>query len=190
MLDELVDRVRLDSCEPRPDVTSALFHRAPVRLAAEAFGFRGAGASYRTARARPLGWFRRDDSVTLHRIAAGEGDTAFDHVDQPAARVAGFEVELENGDWVEYSVEVPAPCRLDIEVELAPGVPDRSSPLALAVDDQPVGTTPGDACVRATTSGTVPAGSHVLRVTGLGPAVGIRALRLTPRRSGRRASRA
>ncbi len=190
MLDELLDRVRLDACEPRPDVTSALFHRAPVRLAAEAFGFRGAGASHRTARARPLDWFRRDDDVTMRRIAAGEGEAAFDHVDQPAAGGAGFEVELESDDWVEYSFEVPAPCRLDIEVEFAPGGPDPGSPLGLAVDGQPVGTTSGDACVCATTSGTVPAGSHVLRVTGLGPAVSIRALGLTPRRSGRPASRA
>ena len=190
MLDELLDRVRLDACEPRPEVISALFHRAPVRLAAEAFGFRGAGASYRTARARPLDWFRRDDDVTLRRIVAGEGDAAFDHVDQPAAGGAGFEVELQHGDWVEYSFEVPAPCRLDIEVELAPGVSDGSSQLGLAIGGQPVGTTSGDACVRATTSGSVPVGSHVLRVTGLGPAVGIRAVRLTPRPSEPAASRA
>ena len=127
--------------------------------------------------------------MTIRRIAAGEGEAAFDHVDQPAAGVAGFEVELENDDWLEYAIEVPTACRLAIEVELGPRGSDQAAPLALALDGQPVGTTPGDAWVRATTPAAVPAGRHMLRVTGLASAVGIRALVVAPRRSGGSASR-
>ena len=66
---------------------------------------------------------------------------------------------------------------------LDPNESGRSVPLALDVDGEPVPTILGDGRVRGITTGAVPAGSHALRIMGVGSAVGIRALVVTPRPS-------
>jgi hypothetical protein len=135
-LDAFLDHLALDACERREGVVNAVFRRAPIRLAAEAFGFRGRGSSYWTATARPLDWFRPDDDVTL--VAVGEADeaTAFDAVDRSGPGTRRFVARLGPGEWLEYTVALAEPARLDVEVELAVedgGLDDRV-PVGLVVE--------------------------------------------------------
>lgn len=180
-LDGLLDRMSLDACEARPDVVGALFHRVPIRLAPEAFGFRGAGASYDTQAARPLDWFRSDDRVTIRRVGDADATSAFAHRDQPGLGIGGFEVVIGTGDWVEYVVEVPMPATLVIEVEVQLGEPDRSHLVpAVLLDGRAIGVMLTDGHVRGTTARTVPVGRHRVRIRGRSPSTVIRALTISP----------
>ena len=178
-LGDLLERIRLDACSARPDVVSALFRRVPIRLAPEAFGFRGQGASYRTTRARPLDWFRSDDMVTVTREGEGEGEAAFGPVDQPWSGTSGFEVTVESGDWLEYTFDVTIPSRLTIEITVGP-VGTYHGQLALEVDGQSIESTLVDRCVRGAAHGVVPAGRHRLRICGVDSALVVRQLRIAP----------
>ena len=121
VFDDLLERVRLDACESRPEVTRALFRRVPVTLAAESFGFKGEGASYHTGQAQPLDWFRGDDDVTIRSVDGSDADAVFGPADAPDVGHGSFEVVIVEGDWVEYRVEVAATARLVVEIELGAG---------------------------------------------------------------------
>ncbi|MFO7533836.1 MAG: cellulase family glycosylhydrolase, partial [Candidatus Limnocylindrales bacterium] len=182
-LDAYLDHLAVDACERREAVVNAVMRRSPIRLAPEAFGFRGRGASYWTSRGRPLDWFRSDDEVTLVAVDGVDQATAFDAVDRPGPGTRRFAALLGPGDWLEYTVSLAESTRLDVEVEVDPNESGRSVPLALDVDGEPVPTILGNGRVRGITTGAVPAGSHALRIMGAGSAVGIRALVVTPRPS-------
>jgi endoglucanase len=123
-LTELLGLVSLDRCEYRSDLVSALLRRAPVRLAASGFTFRGPGISYGTTTATPLSTFRADDQVTIRTADGTEPDFAYRSWND-AAR-PHLTVELARGDWVTYEVNVAAQrdltitadCTGDVIVEL------------------------------------------------------------------------
>jgi hypothetical protein len=200
-LDAYLDHVALDACERRQDVVNAVFRRAPMRLAPEAFGFRGRGSSYWTATARPLDWFRRDDDVTLLAVDEVDEATAFDPVDRPGPGTRRFVARLGPGEWLEYTVALAEPARLDVEVELGVGVgglDDRSPDgLGLEVDGERIAlqTTAADAVatdsdaadsdvrrVRGTTPRAVASGRHSIRLTALHPQTTLGSIDVAPRR--------
>jgi hypothetical protein len=179
-LDELLERVRFDACEPRPEVVRALFRRVPIRLVAEAFGYRGAGRSYRTRQARPLPWFRADDQVTLRCLEGTDPDPLFGPTDAPADSPA-FEVVIDEGDWVEYAIESTAPERLSIELDPpAASAGDARLP-DIVLDGEVLSRESEGPRPRWTTSGVVAAGRHAVRVEGRRPDTVIRSLSIEAR---------
>jgi hypothetical protein len=166
LLDDLLDRMPLDACEYRTEVINALFHRVPVLLAPEAFGFLGAGASYRTVQAQPLDGFRNDDQVTIIRTDGGQGDIPFDHSDTPGRDASGLEVVLGSGDWLDYSVAVAVPSRVSLEIALEPDDLVHGEPLILLFDGVVVDSVFKDGHVRGTTDEEISAGRHLVRIEG------------------------
>jgi hypothetical protein len=178
VFDALLDRMALESCDERPEIVSALFHRVPIRLAPEAFGFHGDGRSYSTCDAHPLPGFRADDRVTIRLAQGGAGTLSFDHDDSAEGSGPRLEVVLDAGDWVEYAIEVATASRLEIEVSVAE--PGTRSRLDIFLDGAPVATEPQGDLVRGTTGGVVDPGPHALRVQGVGPRTAIRSLSVVP----------
>jgi endoglucanase len=175
----LLEAIAIDACEPRPDVVAAVFHRVPIRLAPETFGFGGEGTSWWTQDGRPSSGFRTDDRVTIRRAGGAEGDASFGPSDAPGRPVPRFEVELAAGDWLEYRIEVREASRLVIE--LASSVADAAAPApALHCDDMPIDTTVRDGIVRGTSTSIVGAGSHKLRIEGRSAGTLIRWLEISP----------
>lgn len=106
ILDELLTNLAVERCTTRPEVTAALFRRAPVTLPAYGFGFRGPGRSYATTGARPHPGLRPDDAVTLRR-RDGVPELDFHHrPERPAGEV--IVADLAPGDWLAFDVTVPA----------------------------------------------------------------------------------
>lgn len=180
LLDDLLDRMRPDACEYRVGVVNALFHRLPVRLAAEAFGFHGEGVSYLTHQARPLEWFRSDDRVTIRRTGGDAGEAGFDHSDGPGQDGPGFEVKIGPGDWLAYSIEVAMPSRLDLEVDVQLADPGRGEAPFMSIDDSLVSVQLVDGSLRGTTSGEIMPGRHVLRIAAGGSVLVISSIWITP----------
>jgi endoglucanase len=145
---DCLGKVELASCTYRPEVVNAMLRRAPLRLPATGFTFRGPGHSYHVpGTGQPLAGFRADDGVTVRGV-----EPEFGHNDgRPRAEGELLAVELAAGDWVAYEVNVAAPAVLEVIVDGA-GDP------ALAFDGVALPAT-------GRTAGPVEPGCHTLRVT-------------------------
>jgi hypothetical protein len=116
-LNALVDAFHIDACVYRPEVINATMRRAPLRIPATGFSFRGRGTSYSSTRPEPLPSFRADDAVTIVRSPAADGPIDFSHTKgQP--RDDRLLVRLQPGDWVSYDIHVALPAQLRIDVHL------------------------------------------------------------------------
>jgi hypothetical protein len=180
ILNELLDAVRLEACEDRPEVVSAVFHRVPVRLAPEAFGFRGEGVSWSAADGRPTAGFRADDRVTLRRPDGAEGAASFAAVDAPGRPAPRFEVVLDRGDWVEYAIGLAAPSRLEVEVGVGPDAASPPPVPAVRVDGRTLAVLPADDRARGATDEVVAPGRHLVRVEGGAGGTVVRWVRVVP----------
>jgi endoglucanase len=184
-LDAYLDHLAVDACERREAVVNAVMRRSPIRLAPEAFGFRGRGASYWTSRGRPLDWFRSDDEVTLVAVDGVDQATAFDAVDRPGPGTRRFAAMLGPDDWLEYRVEVTAPGRLAVDVEVGPLDDHLPDTLVLEVDGERITADPGAAGpdagrVRGTTPRPVASGRHSVRITSTHAGAVIRSISVAP----------
>lgn len=65
VLTSLLDAFDIGRCEYRQEVVNAILRRAPLRLAATGFSFRGEGVSYQTTDAQPNPGFRSDERATI-----------------------------------------------------------------------------------------------------------------------------
>ena len=174
-LNELIVATALSRCTYRTDVVSALLRRAPVKIPAAGFGFRGAGRSYHTSRAMPLAGFRSDDLVTIRQANGREpGSLEWNHAAGAAQSPNDLLVSLGTGDWVAYDVTVPSSSRYQIVAELtAPGA------LEISIDGSPVEVeAASEALVRGTTD-RLTAGGHVVRLTGLLPETLVRSVEVS-----------
>ena len=154
----------VDRCERREDVIAALFRRAPLRLPASGFGFRGAGVSYATTTAEPLAGFRADDRVTLRPVAGAAPEVRFDHNDgRERSPDEAIILGLAPGDWVAYPFEVAEAREYEIEIALAAG----AHPL-ITVDGQRATTTTGATRIE------LAVGAHELRLVGADAEVAVR----------------
>jgi hypothetical protein len=174
-LNELIDATALSRCTYRADVVSALLRRAPVKIPAAGFGFRGAGKSYHTSRAIPLAGFRSDDLVTIRQAnGRGPGSLEWSHAAAAAQSPNDLLVSLGTGDWVAYDVTVPSSSRYQVVAELK-----ARGALDISIDGSPVKVeAAGDGTVRATT-GRLTAGRHVVRLTGLSPETLVRSVEVS-----------
>ena len=148
IFDELLANMDVEVCVQRPAVVNALFRRAPVRLPAYAFTFRGIGVSYGTATAHPHRALRSDDAVTLRRrdgrpdldftypAAGGAEATVVAHLS--AGEWLAFDVEMRPGAWVVAVVTdaqgVDAPALGGVEGVSAPVVTVADLPVPLVPD--------------------------------------------------------
>ena len=180
-LDELLDHIRFGACDARPEVVQALFHRVPTELAAESFGFKGAGVSYQSRRAEPLEWFRSDERVTIRSVEGDDPDMVFGHVDAPSAASSSFEVVLEEDDWVEYSVEVITPEPLTIEVDAQVVGGDGACFLGIEFDGEALAVRDHDGRARGMTRTSIRTGRHTVRIVGQRPQTVVRLVHITAR---------
>ena len=179
VLDDLLERVRLDNCVYRAEIVRALFHRVPLRLAPVAFGFLGAGISYETGQAEPMDGLRSDDRVTIRRADGGAGSIAFDHSDTSDPDDDGLEVVLEPGDWLEYSVEMATPSRLGIAVAVGPAdQPQRELPI-LWMDGVIIASSLQDDHVCGISDKEMSTGRHLIRIESRGPGTVIRSINVS-----------
>jgi endoglucanase len=172
-LGKLLDAMPLARCAYRRDVISALFRRPPLRIPAVGFGFAGAGRSYRTSTATPLPGFRSDDGVTIrHAQGRQDGELDWNHA-AGVTRSAEQDlvVRLGAGDWVAYELQTTDSTPLRFVIESANGRPAIEvavDGVALQLEEQ------------TATSGPLPAGRHVLRLTGGGPETLLRSIEVRP----------
>lgn len=105
VLDQLIEAMRLENCDWRPEIVAALTGESPASIPAWGFGFRGPGASYR-AGGRPLDGLRADDTVTLRfDVPADDPGNPFRHPgDRARTDGDGIVVDLEPGEWLEYEL--------------------------------------------------------------------------------------
>lgn len=185
VLDELLEAMPLARCTYRPELISALLRRAPLRIPAVGFGFRGAGESYKTSAQVPDRTFRRDDPVTIRRADGGDiEDLDWNHRGD-AGRAAGDEllVSLRAGDWVAYDVVAASASHYRVTVALHAGVRE-SSELDVAVDGIRVEL---DGSSGETVQGVTPklaAGHHVVRLTSLAGETLVRWVEVRPESGG------
>ncbi len=176
-LSELLHAFAFANCTYRPEVVSAMLRRAPVRIPAAAFGFRGAGRSYGTSSAVPLDGFRSDDLVTIR--SPGGGNLSFDYADGATPDALGdLLVCLRAGDWIAYDVNVARPATLGVSIALAASLWD-ATPIGVLIDGEPIRLELDGGSIRGFTGRGLDAGDHVLRVDCLGMEATIRSLDIT-----------
>jgi endoglucanase len=183
-LSELLDALELENCTYRPEIISALLHRAPLRIPATGFGFRGPGESYQTTSAVPLAGFRSDDLVTItdsERTATGQ--LSFEHVEGMTRDATGeLVVSLVADDWIAYDVNVAQPTNLAVSLAMARSSPEQAPdamPIAVSIDGEPVRVELNGGSIRGTSGSPVDAGGHVLRVDCLARQAAIRSIDVT-----------
>jgi len=174
-LSSLLDAMRLSHCTYRPEVISAVLRRAPLRIPAAGFGFRGAGLSYQASAPSTLDDFRSDDFVTIrHERGAA---LSFAYTDNgSAAQGDGLVVSLGPGDWVAYDVELVQTAELGIEVAL--DAANAEPTIAVSLDGDPVPVESTDGGLVRGTSAHAAAGRHVVRLECLAREATIRWLDL------------
>jgi endoglucanase len=171
-LSSLVNAMELARCTYRPEVISAMLRRAPLRIPAAGFGFRGPGVSYQTSAATTLDEFRSDDLVTIRHET--DSVPSFAYADRgSAASDDGLVVSLGAGDWVAYDVDVARATKLVVHVA---GV---TSALGVSIDGEPVPVEATGDGLRGTSAQTVSPGWHVVRVECVGRDATIRWLDVT-----------
>lgn len=178
-LNELVDAAALSRCTYRNEVTSAILRRAPLKIPAVGFGFRGAGKSYQTSDATPLRDFRSDDLVSIrHANGRPSGPLDWNHSGASTGSKNELLVSLHEGDWVAYDVATASPGRVQLTVALKPV---ESNAIDISIDGRDLGIDPAvdRSVVRATTS-TLGAGRHVVRLTGRGSETLVRWIEVAP----------
>ncbi len=179
VLTELTQAVALSDCRYRPEVVRAMLRRAPVRIPATGFGFRGRGVSYQTTGALALSGFRSNDSVTIQdATGARPSELDFHHTSgEPFSPEHELLVCLRAGDWVAYDVGLAVPGRLELAVQIRAGqkgaarAANGNRPaLDIMVDDERAEPKAIDDehLIRATTSSPVAAGRHLVRIVGRG----------------------
>ena len=178
ILANLLEAMELARCTHQPEVVSAILRRAPLRIPATGFGFRGPGQSYMTSATATLDGFRSDDLVTI-RDASGGSPRAlnFDHSEGvPNSSDDGLVVSLSPSDWVSYEVNVAEATKL--EIAIAPL--DGGGKIAVSIDGDAVAVeSSGDGLVRGTTTFAVASGRHAVRVECLAGDTAIRWLEIT-----------
>ena len=135
VLERLIDAMRFKNCQYRTEITNAVLRRAPLRLPATGFGFRGPGRSYQVNDGVPLKGFRSDDAVTLRFTAGDEpDDLPFGHnTGTPRGPHETLDAVLQPGDWLAYDLNITRAEKYDvIVVGTSADVP------ALWVNGQPV----------------------------------------------------
>ena len=159
-LRDLLDAMELSRCTYRPEVISAVLRRAPLRIPAAGFGFRGPGVSYQASAPVTLNGFRRDDHVTIRDADVAQATLSFDHVDGVSKTSHdGLVVSLVEGDWVSYEVNVDRPTQLEIIVSSTPGE------VAVSIDEERVELQPsGDGTHAGTSTSAITPGRHRVRV--------------------------
>jgi hypothetical protein len=185
-LRELLDNVDLSRCHYRNEVVSAVLRRAPLRLPATGFGFKGPGVSHQCADPHPLRGFRGDDQVTVRLVSGGEEPEEHDFHQTggaPRPESDAFVVVLAPGDWVAYGFDTVETRRLDVRIVLAG---DAASSERLPLPDISIDRTPVDdslntagSAFHATTRHVVEAGRHTLRVTGRAAQTLLRLIEIT-----------
>lgn len=113
-LTDLLVKMRIENCSYRADVVNAMLRRAPLRLPATGFTFRGHGVSYKTSQASPVSWFRRDDQVTISRADGEQTEPSWQY-DSRRPETPEFVVTLNRGDWLTYEVSSPDPVAVDVD---------------------------------------------------------------------------
>lgn len=172
-LTSLLEAMVLAQCTYRPEVISAVLRRAPLRIPAAGFGFRGAGVSYQASAAATLDDFRSDDLITIRHEHGSP--VSFAYTDRGSAlNDDGLVVCLGRRDWVAYDVDVGRGTKLMVEVAVDQPV------LALSIDGDPVPLeATDDGVVRGTSAHAVAAGRHVVRLECVAGEATIRWLELT-----------
>jgi endoglucanase len=111
ILDDLIDAMRIETCDWRSDVVAAITGVRPRVIPAWGFGFRGPSASYSVADGTPLAGVRADDAAGIRFATEGANPpNPFEQSDGrsylPAERLV---VDLAPGDWLEFEVEDAEP---------------------------------------------------------------------------------
>jgi endoglucanase len=164
-LTDYLDLLHISRCTYRSDVVNAVLRRAPLRLPAWGFSFRGENVSYKTTSATPLAGFRADDLVSLECAYLGaDAAPRFDHTDGSSRLAAdAILVCLSPGDWIAFDVLVAEPCSLELGYEL-----DQDDASITAYFDE--------MALSPATRTTAGAGQHTVRVVAGDHAVRVRSV--------------
>jgi endoglucanase len=168
-LNELLEAMALSRCTYRPEVISALLRRAPLRIPASGFGFRGAGRSYQTSDGVPMVGFRHDDQVTIRPVGGVEPEAlVWNHHAESVRSEPELVVSLRHGDWVAYDVALTAPGRVALSVALKPnGANSPGAPVAISVDGAELAVEMArDQSTASAATRRLDAGLHVVRLIG------------------------
>jgi hypothetical protein len=172
ILDEYLANIPYAACVHRDEVVNAMLRRAPVPLAPE-HALRAGGKR----RSSPVASFREADPLTVGFVDAsrtGEVDWANTGMGAPKESEE-LEVRLEEGDWVEYDVDLPRAGRMDVSVR---GVGD--SHLDVRVDGRPLQVLDASAGWASGRADDLDAGVHTIRVATRNGSVALRVVEVRP----------
>ena len=183
-LEVLLSRITMTRCTYRRDVVNAMFRRAPLRLPATGFSFRGPGKSYRTVAANPRPDFRPDDDVTVLSSSGPAVALNFHHTDGRArADDEMLAVALQPGDWLSFDVELRAATPVEVTVDLESQTAGPAKAVTVEIGCHPLleDTSPDGQRWLGRTANPVPAGRLRLRITA-DEAVVLRDIAVVPHR--------
>lgn len=183
-LNDLIEHTSFARCTYRVEVVSSLLRRAPLKIPAAGFSFRGPGNSYQTSGAIPRSDFRSDDLVTVRQANGRERDALdWNHAAGTASR-RELVVGLRKGDWVAYDFAISAPAQIEVNVALAVAGQNGSGPrVGIDVDGaELVAQVKTDETTVGTTAGRLGSGRHVVRITGRADETEVRSIEVEPRR--------
>lgn len=183
-LEDLLSRMTITRCTYRRDVVNAMFRRAPLRLPAAGFSFRGPGKSYRTVAPTPRPDFRPDDDVTVLSSSEPTAALNFHHTDGRArADDEMLAVALQPGDWLSFDVELRDATPVEVTVDLESQTPDPAKAVTVVIGCHPLVevTSPDGQRWLGRTGNAIPAGRLRLKVTA-DEAVVLRDIAVVPHR--------
>ena len=104
VFDDLIEAMRLESCDWQPAVVAAMLAEHPTVIPGWGFGYRGAEESHGTTSARPIPGIRGDDAVTLAWVVSGGNPpNPFEQSDgRPYRPDEELVAMLNTGDWLEF----------------------------------------------------------------------------------------
>ncbi|MDQ1486062.1 MAG: endoglucanase [Actinomycetota bacterium] len=182
VLGDFLYSLNISRCTYRQDVVNAVMHRAPLRMPAWGFSFRGENISYQTTSAKPLAGFRADDLVSLECANLdSDGAPRFDHNDG-AYRLAqdAIVVCLTPGDWIAFDVDVAETCDLNITAETDSDDVAATPSIAFSFDERALSGSAIGSGGTITTRTTARAGLHTVRLGAAMRAVKVRSLTVNP----------
>jgi hypothetical protein len=172
ILDEYLANIPYAACVHRDEVVNAMLRRAPVPLAPE----HAARVSSRRREGAVEG-FREADPITVGFVdpsRSGAVDWANTGMGAPKESEE-LEVRLEEGEWVEYDVELARPGRLEVT---ARGAGDAT--LEIEVDGARAEIVDASAAFAAARSVDLEAGQHAVRVAVRSGALALRVIDVRP----------
>lgn len=118
ILNQYLDNILIENCEYHKDVVDAMMRRAPVKIPAEYFGFKGEGVSFKTNKHYETNVeLRREEGVRLEFINSTDAALPnYDNAGGPGRPEDQLCVFLSAGEWLTYEINSHKAMKCNIKI--------------------------------------------------------------------------